>query len=193
MSDILAHLPPDEPLPRGRYATGDAIGVTLKTIEPALAALVAGRDPASLSAAFESGLGKPLPQGPVAVTAGGLTLIGTGPGRWTIAAGDITGEALLDRLAALAGALGSVTDQSDASVVFDVSGPKARETLTKILLNDVEAFKPGDAATTQAALIGTTLWQTDAQTYRFLIARSYALAFVRAVAVSAAAFGFEFA
>ena len=192
MSDILAHLPPDEPLPRGIY--GDGAGVTFKTIALALATLVAGRDADALSAAFQSGFGAALPQGPEAVTAGGITVIGTGPGRWTVAAEDIGGDDLLQRLQSLAGPYGAVTDQSDASVVFEVSGPKACETLTKMLLIDIDAgvFKPGHAATTQAALIGTTLWRTG-EAYRFLIARSYALAFVRALSVSAAEFGFEFA
>ena len=194
MSDLLANLAPDEPLPPGRYGTGDNVGITLKTVDPALATLIAGRDAAALSAAFETGLGVPLPQGPQVVSADGLTLVGTGPGRWTVAADDTTGDALLQRLQALAGPFGSVTDQTDASVVYDVSGPKAHEMLMKMLLIDIDpvAFRPGSAATTQAALIGTTLWQTEAATYRFLIARSYALAFVRAVAASAAEFGFEF-
>jgi sarcosine oxidase subunit gamma len=194
VSDILANLAPDEPLPLGRYGTADGVEVTLKTVYPALATLIAGRNAASLAAAFETGLGAPLPQGPQAVSVSGLTLVGTGPGRWIVAADDTTGDALLERLHALAGSFGSVTDQTDASVVYDVSGPKAHEMLMKMLLIDIDpaVFRPGTAATTQAALIGTTLWQTEAGTYRFLIARSYALAFVRAVAASATEFGFEF-
>jgi methylglutamate dehydrogenase subunit D len=190
VSDILAHLAPDEPLPFGRYGDGD--GVTLKTIDLSLATLVAGHSEVELTSAFQSALDIRLPDGPKTSSGGVITIIGTGPGRWTIAAEGVTSDALLEQMQAIAGANGAVTDQSDASVVFEISGPKTPDALMKLLLIDIDAIAPGCAATTQAALIGTTLWRTGTA-YRFLIARSYALAFVRAVAVSAAEFGFVFA
>lgn len=197
MSDILANRQPDEPLAPGRYGREGTPGVTAKTLNLALASLTAGRNAvAPLSDAIQAGLGALLPQGPHFAAAGGVTLIGTGPGRWIVAADEQSGGGLLERLESLAGSFGSAADQSDASVVFEIAGTDARDTLMKMLLIDIDpaTFKPGSAATTQAALIGTTFWQTDDQpTYRFLVARSYAAAFVRALAVSAAEFGFELA
>ncbi len=197
MSDILANLQPDEPLEPGCYGREGVPGVTVKTVDLALASLIAGRNAvAPLSDAIKAGLGVPLPQGPQFAVAGGVALIGTGPGRWIVVAEEQSAKALLEHLETLAGSFGSATDQSDASILFEIAGPSVRDTLMKMLLIDIDpaSFKPGSAATTQAALIGTTFWQIDDKpTYRFLVARSYAVAFVRALAVSAAEFGFELA
>lgn len=195
MSDILANRQPDELLPPGHYGRAGQSGVVAKIVDCGLATLIAGRSSVEvLPSAFLAETGHALPQGPVASSSAGLTAIGTGPGRWTIASDEFSGEALLERLTAIAGAHGSVTDQSDSSVVFELSGPYLRDALMKMVLIDIDpkAFRPGSAATTQVALIGTTLWQVNhAPTFRCLIARSYREAFIRALSVSAAEFGFD--
>lgn len=198
MSDFLSLIPPDEPLPCGRYgAVPQNPGVRAARVQPALASLCAGTGQcAALIAAVGGALSLTLPQGPGFVTNGTVGFVGTGPGRWIVTdeAGD--GEALETRLAAAAGASGAVCDQSDGSVVYEVDGPASRAALAKLLDIDVDpaAFSVGSAATTRAALIGVTLWQVGAApVYRFAVARSYAPAFLRALASAAAEYGFELA
>jgi methylglutamate dehydrogenase subunit D len=196
VSDLLASLLPDQPLAPGRYgADTQAPGVKAKRLDLALATLTAGRGAApALAAALAAGIGIALPAGAQYVAVDGIGFIGIGPGRWTVAAEGISGEALLERLKAFLGANGSACDQSDGSVVFELSGLKVRDALAKLLIVDIDpaVFSAGSAATTSAALIGTTFWQTDtAPTYRFAVARSYAPAFVRALAASAVEYGFE--
>jgi len=187
----LASLPPGEALAPGHYGI-EATGVSAKALDLALVSIVSGRNKAGLAAALEPGLGLALPDGPKLVEANGIAAIGTGPGRWLLATANLSGDALLIRMQALAGSFAAVCDQSDASVVYELSGPHVRDTLMKLVLIDIEAFAPGQAATTQAALIGVTLWRTNTA-YRVLVARSYELAFLRALAVSAAEFGLAYA
>ncbi len=174
---------PDEPMALGVDA---ATGVNIRQIDVTSATLVAGRGAVSqLSETILAGLGVILPKGPRCVTAQGISAVGIGPGHWMIVAEH--GQPLLDLLQKYAGPYGSATDQSDSSVVYEMSGPRAREALEKILLIDVDpiAFPVGSTATTQAALIGITLWRPD-DTPRFLIAvaRSYATAFQRAISAA---------
>ena len=197
MSNFLADLPPTKPLAPGRYgALPNTPGVRATRLDLALATLSAGRDAGlALSAAVEAACGAALPQGPHFAQGDNIGFVGIGPGRWTVVA-QTDGEALVAKLEAIAGALGSVCDQSDGSVVFGLSGAKVREALVKMLNIDIDpaAFGKGSAATTHAALIGVTLWQPgDAPVYRVAVARSYALAFLRALAASAAEYGFELA
>jgi heterotetrameric sarcosine oxidase gamma subunit len=195
VSDILADLAPARPLSPGRYgAARGAPAVKAVRLDLALATLGAGRDASALSQAVEAACGATLPQGPRVATGGAFSFIGIGPGRWTVTAEGTSGEALLAKLEAAVGTNGSACDQSDGSVVYELSGAKAREALMKMLDIDIDpaVFKTGSAAVTRAALIGVTFWQTsEAPVYRFLVARSYDLAFLRALAESAAEYGFE--
>jgi methylglutamate dehydrogenase subunit D len=195
VSDILSGLAPDKPLSSGRYgAFPDAPAVKAVRLDLALATLGAGRDVSALSQAVEAACGASLPQGPSVATGGAFSFVGIGPGRWTVAAEGTSGETLLAKLEAAAGANGSACDQSDGSVVYELSGAKVREALMKMLEIDIDpaVFKTGSAAVTRAALIGVTFWQTsEAPVYRFQVARSYGLAFLRALAESAAEYGFE--
>lgn len=170
-------------------------GITAKRLDLALATLVAGRGAQeALSAAVAAGGGAALPSGPRTSQGDGLTFVGNGPGRWLVAGEAVSGEALTERLSRLAGPLGAVCDQSDGFVVFEVSGGRLLDTLGKLATIDLapEAFAPGDAATTSAALIGVTLWQVDrTPRFRIAVARSYERAFVHALATSAAEFGYS--
>jgi len=196
VSDILSDLAPDKPLSPGRYgAFPDAPAVKAVRLDLGLATLSAGRDVSALSRAIEAACGAPLPQGPTVAAGGAFSFIGIGPGRWTVAAESMSGEALLAKLEAAAGTNGSACDQSDGSEVYELSGARVREALMKMLEIDIDpaVFKTGSAAVTRAASIGVTVWQTsEAPVYRFQVARSYGLAFLRALAESAAEYGFEF-
>jgi sarcosine oxidase subunit gamma len=119
----------------------------------------------------------------------GITLIGTGPGRWLAIAED------RDEAAGLEAALrrsGVVTDQSDAYVILDLSGPDARRTLAKGVALDLHpsVFPVGSSAVTMASHIGVTIWLTDAApTFRLAVPRSYAASFIHWLKSSAAEFG----
>lgn len=194
MSSFLSQLPPTEPLKPGRYGAFPAMpGVQAKHCDVSLATLVAGRNgQTALSEAVKAAVHVSLPKAAF-VQGGELGFVGTGPGRWTVCS-DQSADALLETLERIAGAAASVTDQSDGVVVYELTGPKVRETLAKLVDIDVDAavFKAGSAATTHVALIGSTFWQIDDRpTIRMTVARSYAPAFLRALAGAAAEYGFE--
>jgi len=177
-------------MPPGIYGVAGAPGVIARRREDlAIAAIVVRKNAASqIAAAMQSAFGVTPPSTPHAVTGSGVTVVGIGPGRML---------AIADAPRDFAQSLGdhaAITEQSDANIVFDLSGPKVRMALAKCLAVDLDraAFKPSDAATTSCGYIGVTLWQIDAApTYRLLIARSYAAAFARLVADSAAEYGFD--
>jgi methylglutamate dehydrogenase subunit D len=198
VSDILAHLSPAEPLACGRYGPVlDVPGVKARRLDLALATLTAGRGTvAALSDAMAAETGVALPSGPGYAVSQGIGAIGIGPGRWTITAEGLSGEGLVERLEAIAGLNGSVCDQSDGAVVFELSGTQVRNTLMKMLNVDIDpaVFGTGSAVTTPVSLIGATIWQTDDMpVYRIAVACSYTPAFLRALVSSAAEYGFELA
>jgi methylglutamate dehydrogenase subunit D len=194
VSSFLAQVPPTKPLAAGRYgASPNAPGVTAERLDLALANLMAGRgQTAVLSRAVEAACGVGLAPKPAFVQSEKFGFVGIGPGRWLVAAEGLP-EALVEALERMAGAAGSVCDQSDGSTVYELTGADVRKALAKLIDVDIDpiAFSRGSAATTRAALIGVTFWQTDdSPTYRFAVARSYAAAFVRALAAAAAEYGF---
>lgn len=182
--------PPTRPVPSGHYGIAGAPGVIARRREDlTVATIMARKDAGSrLAAAMHSAFGITPPSTPHAVTSSGITVVGIGPGR-VLAVADVPHD-----FAQLLGDHAAITTQRDANIVFDLSGPKIRMALAKCLAIDLDpaAFKPGDAATTACSYIGVTLWQIDTvPTYRFLIARSFAIAFTRLIADSAAEYGFD--
>ena len=193
MADVLNTLPVSRRLPAGHYgAATSAPGVVAVEILRAAAMLVAGRGQGgSVAATATAALGVPMVDGPCCAHADGFEFIGIGPGRWlVIAEGD--GEALTQRLEA-SFAPASVVDQSGGLVIFEASGACLDKTLPKFVAVDLDdaIFPIGAAATTTAAHINLTLWRVGAESWRIAIGRSYAAAFLRLLAVSAAEFGFE--
>lgn len=126
-----------------------------------------------------------------------LTVLGIAPGHWWIESASSARSA--DDLQTMFEGSASVFDLTDSRVVFEVSGPRIRDALAKMLPIDLHpsVFRPGDVAVTIASHIGVTLWQTaDAQTagapqYRLAVARSYFGSFWRGFVASAAEYGCE--
>ena len=90
--------------------------------------------------------------------------------------------------------MASVFDLTDSRVVLEVSGPRIRDALAKLLPIDLHpaAFRPGDVAVTVASHIGVTVWQIDdAPRYRLAVARSYSGSFWRSLVAAAAEYGCE--
>ncbi|MGU3493112.1 sarcosine oxidase subunit gamma [Xanthobacteraceae bacterium A53D] len=191
MSDLMEKLPLTSLVTEGRYGPKDGpAGVTAKLLATEAATLVARRA-GNPQAALADKLGLPATEGPKAAFGGGLTAIGTGPGRWLVVAD--AGTDLAGRLEAAVADQGAVTDQSDAYMVFELSGPKVRDALAKGAMVDLDpvAFGPGDATTTSMAFVGVTLWQSDAApTYRIAVGRSFAASFLRIFTAGAAEYGF---
>ncbi|MFG1421435.1 sarcosine oxidase subunit gamma [Roseixanthobacter liquoris] len=175
---------------------GSAPGVVAALLSPlALANVVVRREGLDTVAelALER-LGVMLPRGPRTASAGDLTLVGTGPGRFLVVGEGITGDPLLARLAHAFGKTAALTDQSDGQMVIQLSGPRTRDALAKLVPLDLDpsAFKAGDAAATLVALIPVLIWQTDgAPTYRFAVPRSFLPAFLRALVGAGAEFGLQ--
>ncbi|ABS69922.1 Sarcosine oxidase gamma subunit [Xanthobacter versatilis] len=193
MSDLLEHIAPTRLVPAGHYGPEGAAGVTARAVDPVAAATLVARKGATarlIAACAAAGL--PLADGPRISASAGLEAVGTGPGRWLILAEAMSGADLVARLSAMAPSLAAVTDQSDANLILDVSGEKARAAMAKGVMVDLDptAFAAGDAATTTVSHVGVTFWQRDAATFRFAVGRSFAPAFLRWLTVSAAEFGF---
>lgn len=131
-----------------------------------------------------------------------LTVLGVGPGHWWIESAASARSA--DDLQTMFEGVASVFDLTDSRVVFELGGPRIRDTLAKMLPIDLHpsVFRPGDVAVTIASHIGVTLWRTsdppstdtqtaDAPQYRLAVARSYAASFWRGFVASAAEYGCE--
>jgi methylglutamate dehydrogenase subunit D len=137
-----------------------------------------------------------LPRGNVRKEAHGIAFAGLGPETW-LATSEKGGNEFSASLREEIGALASISDQSDGYAVLRLTGPKVRDTLAKLIPLDVHprAFKQGDVASTVASHIGITLWRLDdaaagAPVFEIAVFRSLARSFCRALAQSAAEFGF---
>jgi heterotetrameric sarcosine oxidase gamma subunit len=135
-----------------------------------------------------------LPQGPARVTAHGLALIGTAPDQWLAVAEDQAATELLATLTKELAGIASIIDQSDGKAVIRISGARARDALAKGCSLDLHpsVFQPGDAATTQIALIDCQLWQLDdVPTYDLAVPSSFAESFWSWLTASAAEYGYS--
>ena len=124
-------------------------------------------------------LGVPAVDGPRWTRAGGLTLLGTGPGCWLVLSEDGAADHAV-RLRETLGPLASVSDQSGGYQILRLSGPDARTILQRGAAIDLHpsAFAAGAVATTVIAHIGVILWQLDeTPTYEVALFRSYAASF----------------
>ncbi|QTL02279.1 sarcosine oxidase subunit gamma [Aquabacter sp. L1I39] len=197
MSDLLAHIAPTRLVPAGIYGSVAGFpGVTATVVEGlALATLAARKGKgADLRAAALSAFGLDLPEGPRVAEGGGLFAVGTAPDRWLVGLPGASGDDLLARLGEAFAGLASLTDQSDANLVLDLTGPQVGAALEKLVAVDLHpsVFGPGSAAATAVALIPILFWQVDGSPrYRFAISRSFAPAILRALTAAAAPLGFE--
>ena len=148
---------------------------------------------AELARALKDGFGLDrLPGEPRKVdTAGGLSLIGIGPGRWLALRAAWSAD-WPDPLAAAAGEAAAVTDQSGAYALLTLAGPSLPDLLAALMPLDLHPsrFPPGHAATTSVALIGVTLWRTEAGV-EMLVPRTMVGNFWHALEASGARYGIE--
>ncbi len=188
MAEFLADLPVTR-MPQGQHygAAGNGVRVVVSTASMAsVVAAKGGRD--DFNNACERAVGVWPVDGPVVTASADLAFIGTGPGRWLVVGESGT---LAQRLTETLGPLAAVCDQSDAYILFDIDGDKARACMTKgALIDFTGGFGPGDAATTVIDHIGVTLWQAGgAPHYRIAVGRSFAPSFARGLLTAAAEYG----
>nr|WP_281493671.1 sarcosine oxidase subunit gamma family protein [Ancylobacter koreensis] len=92
---------------------------------------------------------------------------------------------------AVLGTEAAITGQSDAFVLFDLSGARVPDLLAKGAPVDLDprVFPVGDAATTLVAHIGATLWRSGETGWRVLVARSFEASFTRFLLGAGAEYG----
>jgi heterotetrameric sarcosine oxidase gamma subunit len=152
------------------------------------------RKMAELAAAVRDASGLELQHGPKRAASDGLAIIGMGPREWLAIADGERGRAALAGIKEAGQGLASFVDQSHAKAVLRLSRPRARDALAKGCGLDLHerVFKPGDATTTQIALIPCQLWQLDeAPTFELSVPLGYAGSFWSWLSASAAEYGFE--
>lgn len=129
---------------------------------------------AKLSDAIRNLFGIGLPAGAKWIAQGGVTFLGTGPGKW-LAISDTNGTTFVQSIETKLRGLASVVEQSGGLGVLRLSGANLLETLAKGVQIDLAAdeFPVGSAAITSIAHIGVTLWKVDdAPTFDVAVARS---------------------
>lgn len=199
MSDFLQALSPATLLPDGAYGRDGTPGVTARRITDFVAATLTARHgmAATLTAAADA-LGLILPDAPRAVLGTwGTRAVGIGPGRWLVVAEGPPAAGRLAGLASLTQDGGVLVEQSDSLLLYEIGGGDVRAALAKGVALDLHpvAFPEGAAASTSVALVALTFWRAGdaadgSATFRFAVPRSFAPAFLRWLAASAAEFGF---
>jgi heterotetrameric sarcosine oxidase gamma subunit len=149
---------------------------------------------AELAAAIQDAAGLDLPRGPKRAASNGLAVIGMGPHEWLAVAEGERGRGALARVREAGQGFASFVDQSHAKAILRLSGTRARDVLAKGCGLDLHqrVFKPGDAATTQIALIPCQLWQLhETPTFELSVPLGYAGSFWSWLSAAAAEYGFE--
>jgi methylglutamate dehydrogenase subunit D len=121
-------------------------------------------------------LGVHLPSSPRAVESVSKMIVWAGPDQWLIIEPQTAGADPSAELAKSFNGLASVIDVSDSRIIFRVSGPSAKDALSKGIPIDFHdrVFKPGDVAITHYAHLGVTLWRlVDGQGYDVACARTF--------------------
>jgi len=178
---------------KGRRSIGP--GVRVKEIRPAaLATIIVRRGQGdALAAAVRGDFGCDLPTTPRHVQSAALTLVWAGPGRWLAVKSTGDRRFAADLARRLAG-VASVIDQSHATALLELSGPRIRDALAKGFAVDLHprAFGPDDVAITLVSHITAHIWQTSADpVYQVAVARSLAPSFWHWLDAASAEYGLE--
>lgn len=148
-------------------------------------------DDRALAAKIHDEFGLALPSTPRRVSNGVKALVGIGPGVW-LAAFDKASPLMASELASSLKGLASVSDQSSTYAVLRISGPSARQILSRGAFIDFDplAFGAGSAAVTVISQIGVIVWQVDdVPTFEIALFRSYAGSFWHWIQANCAALG----
>ena len=165
-----------------RVGSAGEPGVTLSLRDGVALAAIIGREGkiGQLRDRFQDSIGIALPLTAKRIDSDALSVVWAGPGRWLAVAAYEAGGSLEKTLRSFSSGLASIVDQSDGQCIFRVSGPSARDALSKGLPIDLDprTFGPGDTAMTLAGHINVHLWQIDlAPTYELSVFRSLSKSF----------------
>lgn len=162
-------------------------GTTIVARDRFLASIEARRGQAgAVAATIAEGHGIDLPSAGRWAGGADIAFAWSGPGEWTAIADRPIARDLAGRLAGLA----AVTDQSDGWLLIEVSGPRVRDTLAKMLPIDLDpaALPPGAVALTRAGHIDVRLRHVSVGVYELAVFRSLGADFAGWLAASAAEF-----
>lgn len=146
-------------------------GIAIITRDRFLASIEARRGQVgAVAATIAAAYGIDLPPAPRWAGGGDIGFAWAGPGEWTAITARPIARDLAGRLAGLA----AVTDQSDAWLLTEVSGPRARDALVKMLPIDLApaALPPGAVALTRAGHIDVRLRHLSSGVYELAVFRS---------------------
>ena len=181
--------------PPGHYGCVGTTGLTIEErTDLALASVTAKRGKRfMLVNAVNTAFGVALPDGPRRATRGAVTFAGTGPDQWIASAEGSEAAGFAAKVRARIAPFAAVSDQSDARLVLQLSGPRVRDVLAKGLAIDLhpKAFKPGDVANTLIAYVGVQIDMLDDATWQLTAPRSMAGTFWSWLSASAAEFGYD--
>jgi sarcosine oxidase subunit gamma len=160
-------------------------------LDLAMATVMSRGDDRVLAAKIHEEFGLALPSTPRRVSNGVKALVGIGPGVW-LAAFDEADPLTASELASSLKGLASVSDQSSTYAVLRISGPSARQILSRGAFIDFDplVFGAGSAAVTVISHIGVIVWQVDdIPTFEIALFRSYAGSFWHWIQANCAALG----
>lgn len=178
--------------------TGGVCGVELREMPQAAAVLVAARrgETDAASAALAQVLGATPPATPAIAAAGDARILWSGPGKWLVMLDGAAAAAHSENIRAATKESAAIVDQSDMRVELALSGPHARDVLSRLVSIDVDAaaFPPGSAAMTGIAHVSGHVWLAPARTgqpevFHILGPRSYAESLWHHVVVAAEQYG----
>jgi sarcosine oxidase subunit gamma len=183
---------PAIPAFQGLSPVGEGGGVTVRLRDLSVVSVLARKDRgASLAQKMLSEFALELPDGPRRSAAGGLSVLGVGPGRW-FCLRDRSGPEFAAELQAALGSMASISDHSDGYAVFEIKGPATLKVLAKGVPLDLHpsVFAADSVAVTVIAHIGATVWRCNGS-FMIAVFRSYAGSFWHWLSASAAEFGLD--
>jgi sarcosine oxidase subunit gamma len=189
VSDVLSALPVTRYVPTGHYGTaGSGVTITRQNGLYIASIIVARHRLDAVREACGDEFEVALPLDAAVVEARDTVFIATGPCRWLAISHN---SVSLERVRRIIMPYGSVCDQSDAYIVFDIGGARIDDALAKGVNIDLDpaSFRIGMAANTAVTLISLTFWRVRQDLYRFAVPRSFAAGFMRFLVASAAEFG----
>jgi sarcosine oxidase subunit gamma len=180
-------------LPDGPHGQADRpTGVGLRSVTSrALVSVIARRGKMQpLAAAVREAFGVELPAKPQLARGRSVSFLWAGHNQW-LAMADRRDD-LCSTLKRELGPLASLSDQSDARVILELSGTAARQTLAKLMPIDLHprAFQPNDTALTLFGHVAGQITQIDdTPVYELMAPRSFAESFAHDLLAATAEFG----
>jgi methylglutamate dehydrogenase subunit D len=158
-------------------------------LDLAMATVMSRGDDRALAEKIHREFGLALPSTPRRVSNGVKAFVGIGPNVW-LAVFDTPDPLMASELTSSLAGLASVSDQTSTYAVLRISGPSARQILSRGAFVDFDplVFGAGSAAVTMISHIGVIIWQIDdVPTFEIALFRSFTDSFWHWIEASCAA------